>query len=46
MFIVFFNDLRASIAQSKVIKYAKDTVILFADNNIQFIEDSLNEDKE
>jgi hypothetical protein len=45
MFIVFFNDLKESVKNSEIIiKYADDTVILYADKDAQNIEDALNED--
>ncbi len=42
MFIVFFNDLHDSIKNCKIIQYPVDTVILFADKNMDKIEDYLN----
>ena len=44
MSIVFFNDLKGSIDKSEVIAYADDTVIFFADKEVQSIEDALNHD--
>jgi hypothetical protein len=44
MFIVFFNDLKESVKNSEIIKYADDTAILYADKDAQNIEDALNED--
>ncbi|CAB4015645.1 Hypothetical predicted protein [Paramuricea clavata] len=44
MFIVFFNDLKESVKNSEIIKYADDTVILYADKDAQNIEDALNKD--
>ena len=44
MFIVFFNDLRESVKNSDIIKYADITVILYADKDAQNIDDALNED--
>ena len=44
MFSVLFNDLKEAIDKSGVITYADDTVILFADKEVQSIEDALNHD--
>lgn len=46
MFIVFFNDLKDKLKNSDIIKYADDTVILFAHKDVQKIEKALNEDME
>ena len=44
MFTVFFNVFKESVKNSEIIKYADDTVILYADKDAQNIEDALNED--
>ena len=44
MFIVFFNDLKDNINSCDIFQYADDTVIFFADKNIQTVEDALNND--
>jgi hypothetical protein len=38
MFIVFLNDLKDSVKNSEIIKYADDTVILYADKDAQNID--------
>ena len=44
LFITFFNDIKDNISKCDVFQYADDTVLLFADKNIQNIEDTLNMD--
>ena len=46
LFITFFNDIKDNIGKCDIFRYADDTVLLFADKNIQTIEDMLNEDME
>ena len=42
LFIIYFNDLPDSLIRAKVIVYADDTVIYFADHDINNIEMTLN----
>ena len=42
LFITFFNDLKDNLNHCKIIQYADDTVIFFADKNAKIIEDTLN----
>ena len=46
LFIVFIDDFEKHLQHSEVIQYADDTVIMFADKDVQAISKSLNEDLE
>jgi hypothetical protein len=44
LFLIFFNDITDTIANSKIIKYADDTVIYVADKDIDEISRKLSDD--
>ena len=46
MFIIYFNDLQDHITNGDIIQYADDTVIFFADKEVETIQKALNEDME
>ena len=43
-FAIFFNDIVLELNQSKIIKYADDTVIFFADKGYDEVERALSSD--
>ena len=47
LFIIFFNDLEENVGTNcEIFQYADDTVVLFADKNVQHIENVLNKSME
>lgn len=46
LFLIFFNDITDTIVNSRIIKYADDTVIYIADRDIEEINRKLSEDME
>ena len=46
LFMTYFNDLADVLKSSRILMYADDTVVYFANHNIQSIEDTLNEEVE
>ena len=44
LFIMLFNDITDAIRHSRIVKYADDTVIYFADKDSKSIQSNLTED--
>ena len=46
LFILFLNDIHEHLINTKIIKYADDTVLYYSNEDINIIEGKLNEDLE